>query len=231
MPSLRPAKSADIPAVVALIDAAYRHYVPILGRRPRPMDDDQQARLDNGELFVIDDGGTLLAVLTMTVQPEAVHIFNLAVHPDAQGRGLLRQLLGFAESTARREGKSSHEHQQEQKSKGASSTLPSVIEATGDGSEICAEGRHRSQDVLGLFEKSRQFVGNHIARGRRLRRGRSRRRKDSLVLQLDDQSLADGIDHGVELILRHARRQGRRRLPLDGDNSSNKQDHCQRDEA
>jgi ribosomal protein S18 acetylase RimI-like enzyme len=106
MPSLRPAKSADIPAVVALIDAAYRHYVPILGRRPRPMDDDQQARLDNGELFVIDDGGTLLAVLTMTVQPEAVHIFNLAVHPDAQGRGLLRRMLGFAESTARREGKS-----------------------------------------------------------------------------------------------------------------------------
>jgi ribosomal protein S18 acetylase RimI-like enzyme len=106
MPTLRPATAADLPAVVALIDAAYRHYIPILGRRPRPMDDDQQARLDNGELFVIDEGGALLAVLTMVSQPAAVHIFNLAVHPDAQGRGLLRQMLDFAEATAWREGKS-----------------------------------------------------------------------------------------------------------------------------
>ena len=50
MPSLRPAKSADLPAVVALIDAAYRHYVPILGRRPRPMDDDQQAQTTGHEV-------------------------------------------------------------------------------------------------------------------------------------------------------------------------------------
>lgn len=106
MPTLRPANSADLPAVVALVDAAYRHYVPILGRHPRPMDDDQQARLDNGELFVVEDGGALLAVLTMMVQPEAVHIFNFAVHPDAQGRGLLRHMLDFAEATAWREGKS-----------------------------------------------------------------------------------------------------------------------------
>jgi ribosomal protein S18 acetylase RimI-like enzyme len=106
MSTLRPAKSEDLSAVAALIDAAYRHYVPILGRRPRPMDDDLQARLGNGELFVIEEDGTLLAVLTMMVQPAAVHIFNFAVHPDAQGRGLLRQMLDFAEAAARREDKS-----------------------------------------------------------------------------------------------------------------------------
>jgi len=106
MSTLRPAKSEDLSAVAALIDAAYRHYVPILGRRPRPMDDDLQARLGNGELFVIEEDGTLLAVLTMMVQAAAVHIFNFAVHPDAQGRGLLRQMLDFAEAAARREDKS-----------------------------------------------------------------------------------------------------------------------------
>lgn len=106
MSTLRPAKSEDLSAVAALIEAAYRHYVPILGRRPRPMDDDLQARLGNGELFVIEEDGTLLAVLTMMVQPAAVHIFNFAVHPDAQGRGLLRQMLDFAEAAARREDKS-----------------------------------------------------------------------------------------------------------------------------
>ena len=106
MSTLRPAKSEDLSAVAALIDAAYRHYVPILGRRPRSMDDDLQARLVNRELFVIEEDVTFLAVLTMMVQPAAVHIFNFAVHPDAQGRGLLRQMLDFAEAAARREDKS-----------------------------------------------------------------------------------------------------------------------------
>jgi ribosomal protein S18 acetylase RimI-like enzyme len=101
----RPARAADLPAIVALIDAAYRHYVPIIGRRPRPMDDDQAARLARGELFVIDDGDALAAVMTAAVQPESLHIFNLAVHPGAQGRGLLRGMLDLAEDLARRAGK------------------------------------------------------------------------------------------------------------------------------
>ena len=103
MPAIRPAIEADIPAVVALIDAAYRHYVPQIGRRPRPMDDDQHARVARGELFLLEDGSALLGVIPMPVEPDAVHIFNLAIHPDAQGRGLLRDLISFAEAAARRE--------------------------------------------------------------------------------------------------------------------------------
>ena len=103
MPSLRAASRADIPAIVALIDAAYRHYIPQLGgRRPRPMDDDQAARVANNELFVLEADGAIAGVITMQVQAEAIHIFNLAVHPEAQGRGLLRELIGFAEQAARR---------------------------------------------------------------------------------------------------------------------------------
>ena len=105
MTAIRLATAEDIPAVITLIDDAYRHYIPQIGRRPRPMDDDQQARLANGQLFILKDDRTLLAVITMEPQVDAVHIFNLAVHPDAQGRGLLRQLIGFAVDAARREGK------------------------------------------------------------------------------------------------------------------------------
>lgn len=105
MPTIRPATTADIPTVVALVDAAYRHYVPILGRRPRPMDDDQQARVDRGELFVLEDDAHIVGVMIMQVQDAAVHVFNFAVHPDAQGRGLLHPMLNFAEDTARRTGK------------------------------------------------------------------------------------------------------------------------------
>lgn len=106
MPTLRPATSADIPAVVALIDAAYRPYIAQMGgRRPRPMDDDQGARVANDELFVLEDGAALLGVITMQRQPDAIHIFNLAIHPEAQGRGLLHRLIDFAEAAARRSNK------------------------------------------------------------------------------------------------------------------------------
>ncbi len=102
---IRPATEADLPSVVALVRAAYQHYIPILGgRRPRPMDDDYAARLSDGQLFVLEDGTGLEAVMVMEVQPEAVHIFNFAVDPVAQGRGVLRQLLGFAEAAARAHG-------------------------------------------------------------------------------------------------------------------------------
>jgi ribosomal protein S18 acetylase RimI-like enzyme len=106
MPAIRQAEAADEAAIAALIDAAYSHYIPIIGRTPRPMLDDHAARIAAGEHFVADAGGGLLGVITLTAgRPDALHIFNIAVRPDAQGRGLLRELLAFAESEARARGK------------------------------------------------------------------------------------------------------------------------------
>ena len=103
--SIRPAGAEDVPAIADLIDAAYQDYVPILGRKPRPMLDDHAARTARGENFVGEDNGALLAVIALAQEhPGALHIFNIAVHPDAQGRGLLRQLLAFAEAKARDDG-------------------------------------------------------------------------------------------------------------------------------
>jgi ribosomal protein S18 acetylase RimI-like enzyme len=102
MEAIRLARPEDVPAIATLIDAAYQHYVPIIGRKPRPMLDDHAARTARGENFVWDEDGALLAVIAMAQErPGALHIFNIAVHPDAQGRGLLRQLLAFAEARAR----------------------------------------------------------------------------------------------------------------------------------
>lgn len=103
--SIRLALAQDVPAIADLIDAAYQHYVPILGRKPRPMLDDHAARTARGENFVCEDDGVLLGVIALAQeQPAALHIFNIAIHPDAQGQGLLRQLLAFAEARARDEG-------------------------------------------------------------------------------------------------------------------------------
>ncbi|MDB5530009.1 MAG: GCN5-related N-acetyltransferase [Devosia sp.] len=100
--SIRLAQAEDVPAIADLIDAAYQHYVPIIGGKPRPMLDDHAARTARGENFVCKDDDALLAVIALTQeQPAALHIFNIAVHLDAQGRGLLRQLLAFAEAKAR----------------------------------------------------------------------------------------------------------------------------------
>lgn len=102
MVAITPATAADQGAIAALIDAAYAHYIPIIGRKPRPMLDDHAARIARGEHFILVDDHGLQAVITLTAgRPDALHIFNIAVHPAAQGRGLLRQLLGFAEELAR----------------------------------------------------------------------------------------------------------------------------------
>ena len=103
--SIRPARHDDVPAIADLVDAAYQHYVPILGRKPRPMLDDHAARTQRGENFLcVDDGRPLAVIALAPEQAGALHIFNIAVHPDAQNRGLLRQLLAFAEARARHHG-------------------------------------------------------------------------------------------------------------------------------
>ena len=104
--AIRQAEAADQAAIAAVIDAAYSHYIPLIGRKPRPMLDDYAARIARGEHYVADGAAGLDAVITLTIgRPDALHIFNIAVHPDAQGRGLLRELLAFAESEARARGK------------------------------------------------------------------------------------------------------------------------------
>ena len=101
----RPALEQDLPIVAAIIEAAYVHYVPILGgRKPRPMMDDHGARIARGETFLLEDDGRPVAVTSMHPEGDAMHIFNIAVHPDAQGQGHLRRVLDFAEVRARATG-------------------------------------------------------------------------------------------------------------------------------
>jgi ribosomal protein S18 acetylase RimI-like enzyme len=103
--SFRTAAEADLPIVAAIVDAAYVHYIPILGgRKPRPMIDDHAARIARGETFLLEDAGLPVAVTSMHPEDDAIHIFNIAVHPEAQGVGHLRRILDFAERRARAAG-------------------------------------------------------------------------------------------------------------------------------
>ncbi|MEV7615634.1 GNAT family N-acetyltransferase [Streptomyces sp. NPDC089799] len=95
----RRAVAADVSAVRAVTDAAYRHYIERIGIRPAPMDADHAAEVAAGHVFVLGEPVVGLVVLV----PREDHLFldSVAVHPDAHGTGLGRILLGFAETRAR----------------------------------------------------------------------------------------------------------------------------------
>lgn len=94
----------DVPAVEALVRAAYGHYVERLGSPPLPMLDDYPARVRAGQLWVLDDARGLVGLVVLEVRPDHLYVDNVAVRPDAQGRGLGPALLAFAEERARSAG-------------------------------------------------------------------------------------------------------------------------------
>ncbi len=101
---IRPAAAADLDRVREIVEAAYTKYVPRIGRRPAPMDDDYGIRLQQGALFVLEDTGKVAGLLV--IEPRADHLFvhNMAVDPARHGAGFGRRLMVFAEDQARAQG-------------------------------------------------------------------------------------------------------------------------------
>ncbi|MFB9969246.1 GNAT family N-acetyltransferase [Pseudoroseomonas cervicalis] len=67
------------------------------------MDDDYAARIAANEAWVWDAGG-LLALLVLERRADHLWLDNIAVAPEAQGRGLGRRLIRFAVAEAQRLG-------------------------------------------------------------------------------------------------------------------------------
>ncbi len=99
---VRPATPADLPAIKALITAAYTRYLTRMNKPPGPMLRDYGPSVEAGHTWVI--GRPVLGVLTLVPAPDHLLIENIALHPDAQGRGLGRGLMSFAEQEAARRG-------------------------------------------------------------------------------------------------------------------------------
>lgn len=94
----RKANAADLPAIQAIITAAYEKYLNRMDRPPAPLLRDYASALDG--LWVLGDPVTGLISLTRT--GDSLLIENVAVHPSAQGAGLGRSLMDFAELQAAR---------------------------------------------------------------------------------------------------------------------------------
>lgn len=104
MTLLRPATAADLPALTAIVDAAYGPYIPRIGRKPGPMTDDYTALVAQGLMQVLEDQGRVCGLLVLIAQPDALLLDNIAIAPEAQGRGFGRLLLAAAENAARAAG-------------------------------------------------------------------------------------------------------------------------------
>jgi ribosomal protein S18 acetylase RimI-like enzyme len=99
---LRRATAADLPAIKAIIDAAYARYLTRMDKPPAPMLRDYGPSIGDGTTWVT--GSPVTAVLTLYPRDGHLLVENIAVHPGAQGRGLGRALMSFAEQEAARRG-------------------------------------------------------------------------------------------------------------------------------
>ena len=99
--TLRRAGPPDVPAITALVDAAYHDYGDLIGRTPLPMLADHAAVVRDHDTWVLEAGdGRLVGVIELVARPDHLWVENVAIDPAEQGRGHGRRLLRHAESEA-----------------------------------------------------------------------------------------------------------------------------------
>ena len=101
---IRPAGPADAATVSDIVDAAYRGYIPRIGKPPGPMLDDYSRRIAAGQVSVLADAAGIVGVLVLEETADGFLLNNIAVAPRGQGKGHGRALLAFAEAEAVRRG-------------------------------------------------------------------------------------------------------------------------------
>lgn len=98
---LRRAGPADSAAARDLTRAAYAKWVQLIGREPLPMRADYDRAVVEHLIDLWEEQGELLALIETIPEADHLLIENLAVRPEAQGRGLGDRLLRHAEALAR----------------------------------------------------------------------------------------------------------------------------------
>jgi ribosomal protein S18 acetylase RimI-like enzyme len=98
--TLSPALTGDAAAIAALVEAAYCKYVTRIGARPGPMLDDYKDVIAHHVVHVARSAGGIVGVIVLIEKEGGILLDNIAVSPEAQGRGLGGRLLDLAEAEA-----------------------------------------------------------------------------------------------------------------------------------
>lgn len=106
-PAICLATPDDIPDIERIIAQAYGHYVERIGATPGPMLDDYPARVAQGVVHVLRAQDAVQGVLVLIPEADCLLLDNIAVTPQAQGRGYGRDLMRYAENAARQAGHAS----------------------------------------------------------------------------------------------------------------------------
>ena len=101
--TLRRAVADDVPALTALIRAAYAKYDG-RGIALPPVSEGLDAVVAETPVLLAMNGRQLLGAIVLRDAPDALQIENLAVHPAASGQGIATRLLTEAETIARARG-------------------------------------------------------------------------------------------------------------------------------
>lgn len=97
---IRPAATADVIAIEAIVQAAYSPYIERIGRKPGPMLEDYPQQIESGHVHVLDNGGRVQGFIILVAGDTSLLLDNLAIAPEAQGMGFGRLLMDFAEQQA-----------------------------------------------------------------------------------------------------------------------------------
>jgi hypothetical protein len=95
---IRAATAADVPVVTQIVEQAYRHYIPRMGKPPGPMLDDYSARISEQAVWVIEEGTAIAAILVLLPKPDHLLLDNIAVTPCARA---LDSVAGYSRSPKR----------------------------------------------------------------------------------------------------------------------------------
>ena len=100
----RRADENDAETVRALTHAAYAKWVPVIGRRPKPMNADYEHAVRAHVIELAYDDGELAGLIEIIPAADHLLLENLAVAPAQQRKGIGHRLMAHVEAMARARG-------------------------------------------------------------------------------------------------------------------------------